>query len=376
MVYGLRPRRITLNGVFLAAAGFFFFALVLGAEAQAQTDWQKRWAEVLAAAKKEGTVVVAASPSPDTRAEMEPLFLKQYGFKLEYLGLAGAESTARVEREAVAGRSTLDILLSGNTELFNLHPAGRLEPVKDKLLLPEAIDLSKWRGNKLKFNDPEERYLLQTMEYILPDVFVNRTIVKPGELTSWKDLLKPQYKGKIASFDPRRPGQGQAVAAFLLNLYGPDFIKALFVDQQVIYTGDRRQMGDWLARGTYPIGIAVATREVEEAKQLGIPIERPNFPDAPGGVTGGSGTIKIVKNAPHPNAAAVFLNWFLTREAQEIFQRTNAMVSRRKDVGLKGIPDYVVPKEGLKYLDTYSYDYTVEYIPKSQKALAGLLGGR
>jgi ABC-type Fe3+ transport system substrate-binding protein len=374
VIYGLRLKGFISGGVFSIAAALVF--LLAGQEASAQADWQKRWNEVLAAARKEGTVVVAASPSPDTRAEMEPLFMKQYGFKLEYLGLAGAESTARVEREGVAGRPTLDILLSGNTELFNLLPAGRLESLKDKLILPEVLDLSKWRDNKLKFNDAEERYLLQSMEYILPDVFVNRNLIKQGELTSWKDLLKPEYRGKIASFDPRRPGQGQAVAAYLLKLYGPEFVKALFVDQKVVYTGDRRQMGDWLARGTYPIAIAVATREVEDARALKIPIERPHFPDAPGGVTGGSGTIKIVKNAPHPNAAIVFANWFLTREAQEIFQRTNAMVSRRKDAGLKGVPEYVVPKDGINYMDTYSYDYTVQFVPQSRKMLSDLLGGR
>ena len=359
---------------FALAAGFFFFALVLGAEAQAQTDWQKRWNELLAAAKKEGTVVVAASPSPETRVEMEPAFSKQFGFRLEYLALAGAEATARVEREAAAGKVTIDILLSGNTELYNLLPAGRLEPVKDKLVLPDALDTSKWRENKLKFNDPEQRYMLQTMEYILPDLFINASTIKKGEIASWKDLLKPQYAGKIASFDPRRGGQGQAVAAYLLQLFGEEFIKQLFAGQKVVYTGDRRQLGDWIARGTYPIALAVATREVEQARKLGIPIERVFSRDT-GGVTGGSGIIKIVKNAPHPNAAAVFLNWFLTKEPQEIFQRTNDMVSRRRDAGLKGVPDYVVPLEGVKYVDTYSDDYMIFY-PKAQKMLQELLGGR
>jgi ABC-type Fe3+ transport system substrate-binding protein len=341
----------------------------------AEEGWQKKWDGWVTAAKKEGAVVVAASPSLQTRLEMEPAFLKQFGVRLTYLALGGAEATARVETESVAGRLSIDVLLSGNTELYNLLPAGRLESVKDKLILPDASDPAKWRENRLKFNDPEERYLLQTMEYILPDLFINTSMVKKGEITSWKDLLKPQYIGKIASFDPRPGGQGQAVAAYLLNLYGSDFIKQLYAGQKVTYTGDRRQLGEWVARGVYPIGLAVATREIEEWKKLGVSIERAFPRDGPGGVTGGSGVIKILKNAPHPNAAAVFLNWFLTREPQEIFQRTNAMVSRRRDVGVQGVPDYVIPAEGVKYVDTYSYAY-MEYYPKAQKTLAQLLGGR
>lgn len=348
--------------------------LALWSVAEAQEGWQKKWTGMVAAAKKEGSVVVAASPSPRTRAEMEPLFMKQLGFKLEYLALGGAESNARVEREAAAGKVTIDILLSGNSELYNLLPAGRLEPVKDKIVLPEALDATKLRDNKFKYNDPEQRYFLQTMEYILPDVFINTQIIKKGTITTWKDLLKPEYQGKIASFDPRRGGQGQAVAAYALQLFGPEFIKQLFVGQKIVYTGDRRQLGDWLARGTYPIAIAVATREIEEGRALGIHIER-LFPRDQGGVTGGSSIIKIVRNAPHPNAAAVFLNWFLTKEPQEIFQRTNDMVSRRKDIGAKGVPDYVIPVEGVKYVDTYAADY-MDYYPKAQKMLQELLGGR
>ncbi len=93
-------------------------------------------------------------------------------------------------------------------------------------------------------------------------------------------------------------------------------------------------------------------------------------------LAGASGVIKLVKNAPHPNAAVIFLNWFLTKEPQEIFQRTNAMLSLRTDVGLAGIPEYIIPKQGIKYEDVYTYAFTVEFFPKARKMLRQLLGGR
>ena len=367
-----RLRRYGMNEALIAV--FAFGVRLLPAYAYAEAGWQKSWDETVAAAKKEGSVVVTASPSPRTRKELEPAFKKAFGFGLEYMALGGSQATARVEREAAAGVATIDVLLSGNTELFNLLPAGRLQPIADKLLLPEVADPAQWRQNKLKFNDPERRYMLQTMEYILPDVFINTSIIKKGAITSWEDLLKPEYAGKIASFDPRRGGQGQAIAAYLLDQYQADFIKRLYVGQKVVYTGNRRQLGEWLARGTYPIAIAVATREVENHRKLGVPIDR-IFSRDTGGVTGGSSVIKMIKNAPHPNAAVVFLNWFLTREPQQIYQRTNEMVSRRKDAGVEGVPDYVIPMEGRNYLDTYSLEY-MKFYPKARKMLQGLLGGR
>jgi ABC-type Fe3+ transport system substrate-binding protein len=84
--------------------------------------------------------------------------------------------------------------------------------------------------------------------------------------------------------------------------------------------------------------------------------------------------MKLVKHGPHPNAAVVFANWFLTKEPQEIYQRTVATVSRRADVDLSGIPGYVIPKEGVEYQDTYTYAYIKETRPKLQKILGEILG--
>jgi hypothetical protein len=82
----------------------------------------------------------------------------------------------------------------------------------------------------------------------------------------------------------------------------------------------------------------------------------------------------LVRNAPHPNAAAIFLNWFAGKEAQEIFQRTSNQLSRRTDIGMVGVADIFLPKEGVQYGDKYSYEYTAEFLPKARKILGDLLG--
>jgi iron(III) transport system substrate-binding protein len=349
--------------------------LVLGSrEAGAQANWQEPWDKVVAAAKKEGVVVVTGPPFAQTRQELEQAFGKRFGFKLEYVGVEGAEAVTRVEREAVAGRPTIDAMLGGNTELLNLFPAGRLAPIKDKLILPEVLDPKKWRDGRLKFNDPQGQSFLQTIEFIPADIVVNTSIVKPQSITSWKDLLKPEYQEKIATYDPRGAGQGTAVAAYVLELFGPETVKQLYLGQKITYTRDRRQLADWVSRGTYPIALGVTPPELIQARQLGLPVERVFPKDGPGGLSGSNGVVKLVKNSPHPNAAIVFANWFPGKEAQEIFQRTSNQLSRRTDVGMVGVADYFLPKEGVQYSDKYSYEYTVEYLPKARKILGDLLG--
>ncbi|HEX2260902.1 MAG TPA: hypothetical protein VHJ56_04660, partial [Candidatus Binatia bacterium] len=58
------------------------------------------------------------------------------------------------------------------------------------------------------------------------------------------------------------------------------------------------------------------------------------------------------KNAPHPNATKVYVNWFLSREGQLIWQKLTGRNSFRTDIPKDMIPfrEEQEPKEGGKYL--------------------------
>src|SRR5207237_1211075 len=125
------------------------------------------------------------------------------------------------------------------------------------------------RGGKLKYIRPSPTLpqdfscALQTAEWVMTDLFVNRDVVPPDSIRSWKDLLKPEYKGKIASFDPRGAGPAQTTVPYLSRLFGLDYLRELYVGQEVALTGDNRQLAEWVVRGTYPIGIALVQASVE-----------------------------------------------------------------------------------------------------------------
>jgi iron(III) transport system substrate-binding protein len=76
---------------------------------------------------------------------------------------------------------------------------------------------------------------------------------------------------------------------------------------------------------------------VGKAKEQGLPI---GYLDTESWKEGRSfsaagGTLGIPSRAPHPNAAKVFINWFLSREAQIVLQkfgRPDAHNSRRIDI--------------------------------------------
>lgn len=351
---------VGLLGIFVAVSG-------MAAESQ-------KWDDVLAKAKKEGKVVLGTNLGmPKLRQAIAKAVKDKYGIDVEIRSMRGSELTAIASRECKAGQVSMDILLSGNSELLNLYPRGCLRPVKPELMLPEVVDGKNWRGGKLKWTDPENAYTLQMTEYVSIVGIYNKDMVKPDELSKSTDLLKPEFKGKIASFDPRRGGSGRGTASFLLTLKGDEYITDLYKNQEMVFTTNHRQLADWVARGVHKVGLGAQARAFGPLQEKGLPIGYLDFKDIPGKLTGGSGVIKLTKGAPHPNAAVVLLNWLASKEGQETMEKNTKQKSRRLDVNT-GLQDYQIPKDGVEYHDDYEFQfYTVER-KKARKQLGKLLG--
>ena len=204
----------------------------------------------------------------------------------------------------------------------------------------------------------------------MTDLFANTSIVKPSEIASWKDLLKPQYKGKIAAYDPRRSGPGQTPVGYLAALFGNDYLRELYVGQQVRLTADNRQLAEWVARGEYPIGIGLVQFAVEIFRKQGLPLERIYPKDGQGSLTGGFSVAMLIKNAPRPSAAQLFANWFLTKEAQVLYETQMMETSLRTDISGTNLPDYVRPRPGVEYpVDDYSFQHYSEIRQPAVEAL-------
>jgi len=98
--------------------------------------------------------------------------------------------------------------------------------------------------------------------------------------------------------------------------------------------------------------------------------------DGPGTLLGGSSLVVEAKGVPHPNAATVFLNWYLSRPGQEIYSTVWGIPSRRADVKVSTVPAYTIPQPGVTYLDQYREDWYLNVRPKLQQDIVAALGGR
>ena len=332
-------------------------------------DWQagasQKWHDIMKAAQAEGQLTVAAFPL--LQDKMIAAFARDTGIHINFLGGKTFERSARLEAEARAKNMTIDVLIGGGQELGYMMHAGLLNPVAPQLILP-GVAPKYFRGGHLAWMDDAQKYNLIGAEYVFGWLLVNKDVIDPAEIKSWKSLLDPKYSGKIAAFDPRSPGPGQGAIAWIYKAFGLDFIKQLFIGQNVSYTVDDRGLVEDVVRGTHPIAFGAIQTEVEQFRNAGIGNLAVVLPqDGPGYLTSGFSVLKQAVGVPHPNAATVFINWYVSRPGQEVYESVMLETSRRVDVHT-GIPDYLVPKPGIDY---YDQDTETEY--NSRKPVVDLI---
>jgi iron(III) transport system substrate-binding protein len=347
--------------------------------AAAQTsDWKKSWDETLAAAREEGKVVVSGPPSQELRKTLPAAFKARYGITVDYLGGRSTELATRLRAERQAGIHSIDLVLAGIQSMaLTFHREKMLQPLRPALVLPEVVDGSKWKKGKLWFSDPEDHYILRLANSVTTMFHINTKEVKLGELRSVKDLLDPKWKGKIALQDPTIPGSGSNQAAHLYFQHGEDFVKQLYVDQKPMISRDTRQITDGLARGIFAITLGAEDADVEKLRKEGIPLAiLENLTDLYPEISASFGQIAMMSNAPHPNAAKVFVNWLASKEGSDVFNRAMGTVPTRNDIDESFLPPEIIPREGVKYFDTYDWEFTVTKKEKVRERMKELLQAR
>ena len=356
-----------LMGLFLSGVG-----------AIAADDWQagagEDWKKLLEAARREGKVVVAGDP--DLARPLSDGFKRDTGIEVEFLAGSPRDLGARVTRELRTKNVTVDIMTGGPANI-PLHKEGLMKSIKAQLVLPTVTDPKYWTGGFIKWIDNDKAYMLMGAEYVHADPYYNTDRIKPDGLRTWQDLMRPDYKGKIVSVDPRSQGSGQAAAAYIVHLFGYEFVRKLYQDQQVTLVRDARQAIEWVARGSHWISIGTSSTDLERLKASGIKnVGVSDLSDGPGSVLGGFSIFWEPVGAPNPNAAAVFLNWYASKPGQEAFMAAKGTPTRRTDVDLSSVPAYNLPKPGYNYLDQYQEDFLLDVRPKLEKTIDDIMGGR
>jgi iron(III) transport system substrate-binding protein len=327
---------------------------------EAQIADAAKWAELQRAARAEGELNVTGPPSPPLRAALTAAFKARHGVTLNYFGDTTGAIMARVNEEFKANKMSIGAHIGGMSTCWIFAARGQLVDFNGKLVDPEILKPGVWKRGAPKLNElsatgtgpNDPKCAVQLTEWVYSFAFQNTAAI-PKPITDWNELLKPEYKNKIVSWEVRNSGPGEVPVAYLAEVMGDEYAKKLYVGQNVKMSTDSRQLAEWIAR--------LVPFAVEIYRKQGLPIAPIMVNDGSGGapLTGGFGCIMLFKNAPAPNAAQVFANWMATKEAQEIYERHMMETSLRTDIDTgAAVPDYVRLKPNVKYaIDDYVYEF-------------------
>jgi iron(III) transport system substrate-binding protein len=308
------------------------------------------WDSVLTKARAEGSVTVAGPGTVSTRRSLTKPFEERFGIRVEYDGSRNSDQRTQIINQRAAGIYQTDLWIAGFGTFEGLDVTSLFEPLEPLMLLSEVKDPKAWLNGYLWY-DAKDRRIFAHSARLFGGLVVNPQNIKSGTINSLKDLLRPQYKGKIISDDARVSGVGQGFFTYLYMGnefgFGPSFIKKLIEDQDITFSRNSRQAADWIANGRYLLWPAPDTRPVAELMAKGVPIEHRCLDDGQW-LSMGSGGVGLFNKAPHPNAAVIYLNWLLGKEGQVNYAEGGDTASRRVDVSAK-IPSCFVPKAGKKY---------------------------
>jgi ABC-type Fe3+ transport system substrate-binding protein len=356
--------RLALLGVTGLALGVIAaLPLTAGAaSAQANAEWLEGagadWRELMEKARAEKVVVVGMGAPIGN--QLAAAFKRDTGLDLQFIGGDSSAVSARLTQEINSPNLTIDVQIGGSSELPFIA-RGLMQPIKPLLKLPRVTDGKYWLDGRIRYIDNAGQYFVQGAEYLSFRVFANADRVKIGELKEFADLLKPEYKGRIASSDPSGAAGGRGFAEAVVSTRGQDFMLNLYKGQNITYTRNPTQLVEWAVRGVHPIIIGSLQQYVDKFVSEGFTnLQYVAFSDWPVHTTGGRSVIKIPAKAPHPNAAAVFANWYLSKPGQELYEELLKEPSRRVDVAHKDIPTYAIPKPGSKYTGSYDEDYVLK----------------
>lgn len=126
--------------------------------------------------------------------------------------------------------------------------------------------------------------------------------------------------------------------------------------------------------GKFPLTLTSKATDVEEAKKQGLPVDVLDahaFKNDGVGLEAGGTMLALVNKAPHPNAAEVLINWFLSREGQTAIQKISVnepgQNSLREDIVKEHLPASLQRRKGVNYVrlwgaEVWNRDSVVKFV--------------
>jgi iron(III) transport system substrate-binding protein len=323
MIQKMRTSQIRLINLVIMIIAFVMFLSEPSGSATiediAMLKSPKRQEMLVEGAKKEGKLLWYTTLIVDQVVRpVKAAFEKEYPFiRIDFFRANSSGVVRRMLAEYQAKRYDVDIV-DGTVSPTMVRRAGYLQRFYSPYLAEYPAELKDAKG----FWGTTNLYFM-TLGY-------NTSMVKPNELPmSYQDLLNPRWKGQMMWSTSRGSGAPIFIGNVLLSMgkeAGNAYLQKLREQNIAKTTASNRQVLDLVIAGEYPIGVHIFNHHAYISKAKGAPVDwQPIEP-----VTGTENTVGLAKNAPHPYAAMLFLDFVLSQKGQKVFQQSNYLPAHPK----------------------------------------------
>jgi ABC-type Fe3+ transport system substrate-binding protein len=295
-------------------------------------------AQDLGKARQEGRVVFYTSWGPSDADYVVKAFERKHPYiKVEPVRASSEKTLNRLLTEQRANRFLGDVVAVSGIQSGILKEKGGLEPYESR----EAVNFpAEWR-------DPEHYGVgLHQTIYVIG---YNSRLVPPDAVPrAYDDLLQPRWKGQLG-WDTEEYYVFGALMKARGRDKGLEFWRKL-ADQNINFRKGYTLLAELVSAGEYPMAVSLYQHRVDEYHEKGAPLQW----IAPNPLIGGDpNKISLLKNAPRPNAAKVFIDYMLSVEGQKLLQDKGRSPGRigigPKNPRLKGAKILTMPVRSDEY---------------------------
>lgn len=257
------------------------------------------WDDVVAAAKKEGTLTFYSTANDSGNFALIKAFNAQYpDIKVAYTRLPDDAYAARVYQEAKSGINQVDILMGGQPEVFEGDGA-IFRPLSTDVL-PE---LANFPSSALRWP-----WAMVTAQNTYAVAYSTARVSDADVPKTWEDLLSPRWKGKIQYATPVGSATHMGWLDGVRHTFGDDYLKK-WGEQDFTLVDSATPGAQAVVAGSGDLAMIVYPSSVSELIAQGAPLKYV----IPTPVFVKPNTMGLLKTSPHPNAARVFANFMISK---------------------------------------------------------------
>ena len=275
--------------------------------------------------KLEDSLVVYTTHSEEMLEAISDEFTKETGVNVEFINLKG-ELADRVKSEK--DNPQADVMFGGDTSTYmQLREEGLFEKTNPQ-----------WKDELDKSYKDLDGYWYGTIKTPVMMFYNTNLLSKDKAPKDWSDLTKEEYKDLIVTRDSLSSSMRSTVCALIdyniKNKSEDDAWKYLKdLDKNIKnYYNSGSVMYSAIGKGEAAISIAVLSDIINNKENNGMPLE---VVDAKSGSVVITDCVAAIKDAPHPNAAAKFVDFVGSAKVQAMiandFNRIPTLESALKD---------------------------------------------